>query len=159
MFERTEIEGVFFAELSIFKDSRGWLSELWRTDWLDGMGGPVPAMCYISMTEAGVARGPHEHESQTDYFAFIGPGDFKLKLWDAREKSPSLGKTIELTLGTCRPGVVIVPPGVVHGYRCISAHQGMVLNLADRLYRGQGKEEPVDEIRHEEADGSPYRMD
>ena len=48
-------------------------------------------MAYISQTLPGIVRGPHEHNDQTDYFAFIGPSDFELTLWDARAESPTFG--------------------------------------------------------------------
>lgn len=34
-----------------------------------------------------------------------------------------------------------------------------VFNGPNRLYAGEGKKEPVDEIRHEVAPGSPLRLD
>jgi dTDP-4-dehydrorhamnose 3,5-epimerase len=41
---------------------------------------------------------------------------------------------------------------VVHGYRNLSRQvRGMVLNFPDRLYRGWGKSEEVDEVRHEDG--------
>ena len=52
---------------------------------------------------------------------------------------------------------VIIPPGVVQGYRNISATgRGMVLNFPNRLYRGWGRKEEVDEIRHEDEKESPF---
>ena len=44
-------------------------------------------MTYVSQTLPGVTRGPHEHVDQTDGFAFMGPSDFKLVLWDTRLRS------------------------------------------------------------------------
>jgi len=52
-----------------------------------------------------------------------------------------------------------VPAGVVHAYKNVGGKPGVVFNGANRLYKGRGKKEPVDEIRHEEKEGSPYRMD
>jgi dTDP-4-dehydrorhamnose 3,5-epimerase len=54
---------------------------------------------------------------------------------------------------------VIVPPGVVHGYKNIGDKPGWVFNAPNRLYAGRGKQEPVDEIRHEDEDGSPFRIE
>jgi dTDP-4-dehydrorhamnose 3,5-epimerase len=34
-----------------------------------------------------------------------------------------------------------------------------VINLPNQLYAGQGKQEPVDEIRHEDDRDSPYQID
>ena len=67
------IEGVIWKPLSIYRDQRGWLCELFRHDELPEIFHPV--MCYISMTEPGIARGPHEHVDQADYFCFIGPSN------------------------------------------------------------------------------------
>lgn len=55
--------------------------------------------------------------------------------------------------------MVVIPPGVVHGYRNISGEDALVINLPNRLYRGEGKAEDVDEIRHEDDPDSPYRFD
>ena len=106
-------------------------------------------------TKAGVARGPHEHVDQTDYFCFIGPSTFRLFLWDARKDSPTLGNKIMADYGENNPAAVVVPPGVVHGYKNIGDKNGWVFNAANRLYAGWDKKEDVDEIRHEEMD-SPY---
>jgi dTDP-4-dehydrorhamnose 3,5-epimerase len=64
---------------------------------------------------------------------------------------------MELIVGADNPVTVIIPPGVVHGYRNISAaERGMVLNFPNRLYRGWGRQEEVDEIRHEDDIDSPF---
>jgi dTDP-4-dehydrorhamnose 3,5-epimerase len=53
-------------------------------------------------------------------------------------------------VGEDNPQAVIVPKGVVHAYKNISQTQkGVVINFPNRLYMGEGKKEPVDEIRHE----------
>ena len=57
------------------------------------------------------------------------------------------------------PLAVVVPPGVVHGYRNVSDQSGVVLNFADRLYAGEGRREPVDEIRYEEQASATFCMD
>ncbi|MCH7945503.1 MAG: dTDP-4-dehydrorhamnose 3,5-epimerase family protein, partial [Armatimonadetes bacterium] len=76
------IPGVVIRELSRFTDERGWLMELFRDDELPE--GFEPTMGYLSMTKPGVARGPHEHVSQTDSFAFLN-GEYELYLWENRE--------------------------------------------------------------------------
>ena len=54
---------------------------------------------------------------------------------------------------------LIVPAGVVHAYKNVGPVPGLVFNAANRLYAGWLKQEPVDEIRHEDAAGSPYALD
>jgi len=157
VYQKGRIHDVIVKPLTKFLDERGWLSEMFRTDELPE--GISPAMAYISMTVPGVARGPHEHLEQTDYFCFIGPANFKVYLWDARKNSPTFGVKQLLYCGIDSPMAVIVPPGVVHAYKNISSENGIVFNAPDRLYAGEGKKNPVDELRHEDAVDSPFLLD
>jgi dTDP-4-dehydrorhamnose 3,5-epimerase len=116
-------------------------------------------MGYVSVTNPGVTRGPHEHANQTDLFCFLGPGDFKLTLWDNRQSSPTFCNRMELFFGANNPGAIIVPPGIVHGYRCIGDCAGWVVNCPDQLYKGEGRVCPVDEIRHEADADNPFVLD
>ncbi len=156
-FREGPIEGVTLRSLKRFEDARGWLIELFREDELDPACHPV--MAYVSQTLPGVVRGPHEHREQTDCFAFVGPGDFKLYLWDARRDSPTYGNKQVILVGESNRTLAIVPPGVVHAYRNISSMPGWVFNAPNRLYAGRGKREAVDEIRHEDRPQSPYRIE
>jgi dTDP-4-dehydrorhamnose 3,5-epimerase len=152
-----DIEGVIVRSLTVFHDRRGWLVELFRHDELAEERRPV--MGYASMTLPGVARGPHEHVDQTDGFAFFGPSDFRLFAWDARPGSATRGLRMSLVVGASNPAAVWIPPGVVHAYRNVGDVPGLVFNAPNRLYAGWGKSEPVDEIRHEEADPNLFPMD
>ena len=148
-FKKGEIEGVVIDKLIKFSDERGFLVETFRVDNL--LGDLRPEMSYISYTRPGIARGPHEHFRQTNIFCFIGPGNFKIMLWDNRSENRNYGNCMVVEGGEDAPIIVIVPPGVVHGYKNISDKMmGMVLNYPDKLYRGWGKKEEVDEIRHED---------
>jgi dTDP-4-dehydrorhamnose 3,5-epimerase len=151
------IEGVLWRPLKKFHDHRGWLCELFRHDDLPAEYHPV--MCYISATEPGVARGPHEHVDQADYFTFIGPSNFKMYLWDNRPTSKTYGNVETRVVGADSPMGLVVPVGVVHAYKNVGAELGIVLNAANRLYKGWDRKEPVDEIRHEDVAESPFRLD
>jgi len=157
MFKNGTIRDVVVKDLARYSDDRGWLTEIFREDETEERF--RPAMQYISMTHAGVARGPHEHADQADYFAFIGPSNFKVYLWDDRKDSPTYGTRQVITAGEDNPRMVIIPAGVVHAYRNIGERMGMVVNLPNRLYAGWGKTEKVDEIRHENDPGSPFILD
>lgn len=152
------IEGVIIKNLIKRFDERGFLCETFRSDEIPTT--LKPAMSYVSLTKPGVTRGPHEHLAQTDIFAFTGPGDFKLKLWDNRTESSTYQNWMEIYAGQENLLLVIIPPGVVHGYKNISTiEQSMVINYPDRLYMGTDKKEAVDEIRHEDDPASPFQMD
>lgn len=155
MFKDGEIEGVIIRRLETYSDSRGWLMELFRKDDTELVSGFEPVMSYISVTNPNVARGPHEHLEQTDYFCFLGK--FKMHLWDNRKNSPTYyNKKI---IDNADRLVVIVPPQVIHAYKNESAEDAMVLNFPDRLYAGWGKREKVDEIRYENDPGSPFQIE
>jgi len=156
-FKKGPIEGVVIKPLVKFLDERGWLAELFRHDEVN----PEfhPAMSYISITKPGILRGPHEHVDQADLFCWVGPGDFKLTLWDNRPESPTYLNRIEAYLGANNPGSVIVPKGVVHCYRCVSVEPGWVVNCPNRLFAGELKREPIDEIRHEDDPANPFVVD
>lgn len=148
------IKGVIIKSLIKNQDERGWLSEIWRRDELEF----DPLMSYVSLTNPGVSRGPHEHVYQSDCFVFLGPGTFRLYLWDRRDGSETQGESLEIEVGQDNPNLVIIPPGVVHGYKCISKVPALSLNFPDKLYRGVGKQEEVDEIRWESDPASPYKI-
>lgn len=184
------IYDVEVAERRKNADGRGWLAEIYRRD--ETPLEQLPVMAYVSETSAGVKRGPHEHQEQTDRFVFL-TGKWKVVLWDARPNSRSYGtkmtifvndnlasdprsiiegglkaggcpanRITEATLECLRssglsayadfssPVVIVVPPGVVHGYINIGATDALVLNLPNQLYAGRGKKFLVDEIRHED---------
>lgn len=156
-FHQGPIEGVIWKPFKKFHDDRGWLCELFRHDELPEEFHPV--MAYISQTEPGIARGPHEHVDQADFFCFIGPSNFKMYLWDTRRQSKTYLAAQAEIVGADRPMGLVVPPGVVHAYKNVGEVQGIVFNAPNRLYKGQGRKEPVDEIRHEEMKDSPFSLD
>lgn len=155
-FTAGKIHDVLVRPLKKFVDDRGWLTELWRTDNVDAAIRPV--MTYVSQTEPGVVRGPHEHVAQTDYFCFLGPGNFRLYLWDNREDSPTFNVYQTFVVGQDAPTAVVVPHGVVHAYKNVSSVPGIVINCPNQLYGGENYAEGVDEIRHEDDPNSPFQV-
>ena len=156
-FRTGNIDGIIWKPLKKYHDTRGWLLELFRHDELPPEFQPV--MAYISMTEPGIARGPHEHVDQADCFCFLGPSNFKLYLWDNRPKSPTFGVMQAEVVGEDKPMLIVIPAGVVHAYKNVGSGQGIVFNCPNRLYKGPGRKEPVDEIRHEADAKSLFRLE
>ena len=152
-FKDGRISGVRVIELSTYDDERGSLIETFRSDLLK----IKPAMSYVSHTLPGKSRGPHEHRKQTDVFSFIGPGNLKVVLWDNRKESRTYLSRMVITAGKDNPVTLVIPPGVVHGYKNDSSEPGMVINYPDKLYRGYGKKGEVDEVRHEERKNEFYK--
>ena len=148
------IKDVVIKKLNKYTDERGWLTEIYRED----EDNYYPAMSYVSVTKPNVVRGPHEHKYQSDCFVFIGPGNFDLYLWDRRKNSPTNNKHVKINVGEDNPTMVIVPPGVVHGYKCVSKINALSINLPNKLYKGKNKKEEIDEIRWEEDKNSKYKI-
>jgi dTDP-4-dehydrorhamnose 3,5-epimerase len=146
------MDGVELRELLLYDDERGWLGEIIRDD----ESAYRPVMSYLSMTKPGFLRGPHEHRDQTDLFCFMGK--FRLYLWDNRETSITYRKSEVIDISAF-PAVVIVSPRIVHAYKNTGNQEGLVLNMPDKLYKGHGKTEPVDEIRYEDDPDSPFRIE
>jgi dTDP-4-dehydrorhamnose 3,5-epimerase len=156
-FRTGTIDGVIWRPLTKYHDGRGWLCELFRHDELPQQF--HPAMAYISMTAPGVARGPHAHVDQADVFCFLGPSSFRVYLWDDRPESATYRvKQVEV-VGIDRPMLLVIPPGVVHAYRNVGGEPGVVFNCPNRLYRGPGRKEPIDEVRWEDRPDSPFLLD
>jgi dTDP-4-dehydrorhamnose 3,5-epimerase len=157
--------GTYLYKLQKHEDSRGFVIEGFRSDW-PKINDFVQEMAYFSVTKPGVSRGPHEHGHQSDFFVFCGPGAFEIRLWDIRgldrgntaalKKAPSFK---EIVGQDPFMSAILVPPGVVHGYKCISSTFGVVINLPDKLYKGYKKLEDVDEIRWEAMQSNPFKMD
>lgn len=156
-FVEGDIKDVVVYSLKKYHDERGWLAELFRHDEIAAEFYPV--MSYISYTKPGIQRGPHEHVDQADLFCFIGPSTFNMRLWDNRPDSPTYNYMMSFDAGIDEPLAVIVPKGVVHGYKNVGETDGMVINCPNQLFMGEGKKHSIDEIRHEDDHATPYKMD
>jgi len=158
IFTKGKIHDVVVYPLKKYVDERGWLAELFRRDEIAEEF--YPAMAYISVTEPNFQRGPHEHTEQADLFCFIGTGNFKLRLWDNREDSPTFRCRMTIYVGADNPQAVIIPKGIVHAYKNVSlTEKGVVINCPNRLFMGEGKSGEIDEIRHEDDPDTIFTME
>lgn len=156
-FNKGHIEGVTAKNIRKYLDDRGWLTETFRHDEMERAFYPV--MGYSSLSLPGVTRGPHEHVEQADLFLFIGPGNFKIWLWDNRKHSSTYWNRMTLFGGMDSPLQLLVPPGVVHAYRNVSDACSVVQNFPNQLYMGNNKKFPIDEIRHEADPDTVFKTD
>jgi len=156
IFEIPGLPGVRVEALPVFKDSRGSLHELFRVDEVPN--GFKPLMACSSWSHAGVARGPHQHVEQDDYFTFAGPSNFRVFLWDDRPGASGPAKGWVINTGEQAPTRIHVPRGVVHAYQNTGSAPGLVVTVTSLLFKGEGRRDPVDEIRHELNPHSPYQI-
>ncbi len=131
------IDGVQVKQLKPIADERGRVMEMLRSD--DPL---FEAFGYVYMTTAypGVVKAWHYHKKQTDHFVAV-KGMMKVVLYDDRSGSPTRGEVNEFFMGAHNQILLKIPPGVYHGFKCVSEEEAMVVNTPDRLY------DPEDEYR------------
>jgi dTDP-4-dehydrorhamnose 3,5-epimerase len=115
------IQGVKLKRLRAIPDERGRLTEILRSD--DDMFAAYP----------GVVKGWHYHKKQTDNMAVV-QGMMKIVLFDSRDGSPTQGQINEFFVGVHNPLLVQIPPYVLHGFKCISECEAIVVNIATEVY-------------------------
>lgn len=131
---------VIIDEVREYKDPRGSLVELWRTDD-DKM--KESTMSYWSETAPYVMRGSHQHEYQTDWFV-TWRSDMIFML-----HNPATGETKTFRTDPTKIIRVKVAPPIIHSYRNLDNKPSLTGNFPTSLFMGKDKKEAIDEIRHE----------
>ncbi len=135
------IEGMRMKHLQTHLDGRGDVIEMWSLPWIDrGEEWIVPKHIYQSATDHGVIKAWHLHALHTDQFV-ITRGKMQVVCVDVREDSPTHGCVESWIVGVQRPALILIPPGVLHGWKALSAPETIVVNLQSEPY------DPSDEIR------------
>ncbi len=143
------IDGVTVKKLNVIPDERGRVMEILRgdDDIFQAFG-----QVYYTTAYPGVVKAWHYHKKQTDFFCCI-LGMMKLVLYDGRDISPTKGLINEFFLGDNNPSLVVIPPEVYHGFKCVSATEAVVVNVPTLPYN---RREP-DEYRLDPHGGEiPY---
>lgn len=143
------IDGVAARRARLLPDERGRLGEIFRADdhWFEKFG-----QVYFTTTYPGVVKAWHYHKVQTDHF-YVIKGTVKVALYDRRKDSPTYGIVNELYLAEYCPGLVRIPPGVLHGWMCVSETEAYIVNVVSEVYN---YDEP-DEFRIDPHDQTiPY---
>lgn len=124
------INGVRTKALTVIPDERGRLFEiLRRDDPLFQAFGQV----YCTTVNPGVVKGWHYHKKQIDNFVCVG-GMIKLVAYDGRRGSKTYGLVNEFFIGTHHPLLVQIPAGVFHGFKGLSSHEAVVINVPTEPY-------------------------
>jgi dTDP-4-dehydrorhamnose reductase/dTDP-4-dehydrorhamnose 3,5-epimerase-like enzyme len=141
---------VIVDEIRQFKDSRGFLSELWRSDD-DTTNVAKPEMSYWSVTNPLVMRGPHEHALQVDFFiTWFGRMVYQLY-------NPATDEMFHFITDPSCIYRIKVDIGIIHSYRNLELRPITTGNFPSSLFMGKDKAAPIDEIRHEEKIGEDLK--
>lgn len=127
------IAGVVRKDLRTIVDGRGDVIELWSLPWVESEGLAVPQHAYQSATDFGVVKCWHLHERHTDQFT-VTRGKMQVVCADVREGSPTYGEVNSFITGVQRPSLILIPPGVMHGWKALSAPETIVVNFQTMPY-------------------------
>ncbi len=124
------IDGVLVKHLKVFNDDRGCLMELLKE------GDPLfMSIKQTTFTEAhpGVIKAFHWHRHQFDLW-FFPYGMAQVVLHDMRKESKTAGKTDVFFMGEKNPILLLIPPGVAHGYRVLGVKPAGLLYHTSKAY-------------------------
>jgi dTDP-4-dehydrorhamnose 3,5-epimerase len=125
------IEDVKIKQLKIIPDERGRLMEMLRVD--DDLFIKF-GQVYLSTAYPGVVKGWHYHKKQYDNMVVV-KGTMKIVLYDNRQGSKTFGEVNEFFLGEHSSVLIQIPPLILHGFKCISEKEAMVINCPTEVYR------------------------
>ena len=137
------IEGVEFRKIISHVDERGYFRELLRKDdkiLVEGVGQTSHSLVYL-----GVVKGWHGHVYQTQ-LNYVVNGLIYVALYDSRKNSSTYKQIMTFLVGDHQDSQIYkFPPGVLHGYKCISGPMNII-------YFTSGQYDLMDEIRIDHDD-------
>ncbi len=84
---------------------------------------------YFSTVYPGRVKGWHVHDKMTLNYVVVA-GLIKMVLYDERENSPTKGELQEIFLGEGNYALLVIPPGVVNGFKGVGMAEAIVANCA-----------------------------
>lgn len=142
-----KIKGVLYRELKTHSDDRGFLIEVAKQDELF-----IPVMqTTYTLAHPGVIKAFHWHKFQTDLW-FGCSGRARAILRDIREESPTKGVSDIFYLGEPNYSVLLIPPGIAHGYQVIGNKDFLLFYHTNKSYNSKNPDEqrlPFDEFGKE----------
>lgn len=134
---KATIQNVGYVPLKVNIDDRGYLIEIVRaTDPFMKKFGQV---YLVGDTTRGIIRAYHRHDVLWDYF-FISHGSAKFILVDDRKESPTFGHINVFIISEKNPTVLVVPPGVYHGWMSLEDDTQMI-STASEVYNREKPDE------------------
>ena len=127
---RELIDGVQIHEVRPVPGDRGVLTEILRVEW--DPENPVGQVFQVRLFPGQLAAW-HCHQGAVDRLSVIS-GHAKIVLYDGREGSPTHGAVNEFHMGQSRPGLLVIPPEVWHGVKCLGATDAVLINCPSDAY-------------------------
>jgi dTDP-4-dehydrorhamnose 3,5-epimerase len=136
------IEGVKVIDLVAREDDRGYLIEMARHAEDIEQHGVIHMFGQVYLVGdpvRGTIRAFHKHNELWDWF-FISHGSAKFVLKDDRANSATREEIMIIVASIRRPRLIVVPPGVYHGWMSLEDDTQMV-SIASNTYNRKNPDE------------------
>ena len=140
------IEGVKIKNLKVHQDipdtedqtaAPGFLMEVLRDD--EGLLSKFGQTTF-TVAHSGTVKAFHWHELQDDLW-FVATGKAVVVLHDLRDGSPTRGETQIVMAGADDYKLIVIPTGVAHGYKVISAEPVLLFYHTTEHYTAAAPDE------------------
>lgn len=129
------VAGVSYRLTRPVAHHHGHLSEIYRTDW-DMTDLPI-VQVNATTTFPGRVRAWGIHQATVDRL-FAMTGSLMVVCFDGRPDSPTKGAFNQFFLGALTQGLVVIPPGVWHGWQNVGPDDATIVSMPSRLYDYEG---------------------
>ena len=129
------INGVRYRLAPTVSHRDGHLTEAFRADWCI-TDTPI-VQVNVTVTFPGKIRAWGIHRFLTDRL-FAATGSLGIVCFDARRDSSTYGRINEFFLGARNQGLVVIPPGVYHGWKNIGDDEAAIVSMPSQLYDHDG---------------------
>jgi len=144
--KKTKIDGLEIIPLGVYFDDRGYLFEIIHDYDMPKFGQVYIVGDPIRQT----IRAFHKHELLWDYFCIV-KGSAKFGFIDDRKESKTYQQQVTIILSEKTPKVIIIPPGIYHGWMSLEDDTIMV-STGSEVYNAKNPDEkrvPYDSFGYE----------
>ncbi len=129
------IDGVKYRLARPVSHHHGHLTEAFRADW--NLSEEPILQVNLTTTFPGRIRAWGIHRITVDRL-FAATGSLCIVCFDGRRGSPTFGCVNAFFCGGRNQGIVVIPPGVFHGWKNIGADEATIVSMPSRLYDHAG---------------------
>lgn len=140
------LEEVKVKKIKRFADDRGFFSEIIKEG--EETFRSIKQTSYTE-TYPGVIKAFHWHRKQYDVW-FPIKGSIQIVLYDLRKDSSTFKQTQVIYAGEDNPSLILIPPGVAHGYRVLGSQKAGLFYHTSEAYDPDNPDEeriPFDDIQ------------
>jgi dTDP-4-dehydrorhamnose 3,5-epimerase len=126
------IDGVAYRLTRPVSHHHGHLTEVFRLDW--GLPDVPIVQVNFTVTFPGRIRAWGIHRFTVDRL-FAATGSLCIVCYDGRRGSATFGCINEFILGERNQGLIVIPPGVYHGWKNIGDDEAAIVSMPSELYQ------------------------